>query len=92
MPLTQSSVTRHIDPSGNEIKALLDDDGTYVQAIAIVDEDGDQVTTQHTIGNGNALDVNIRSLNGQASDSFGRLRVSELFPLLETTSRYDIDD
>ena len=92
MPLTQSSVTRHIDPSGNEIKALLDDDGTYVQAIAIVDEDGDQVTTQHTIGNGNALDVNIRSLNGQASDSFGRLRVSELFPLLETTSRYDIDE
>lgn len=92
MPLTQSSVTRHIDPSGNEIKALLDDDGTYVQAIAIVDENGDQVTTQHTIGNGNALDVNIRSLNGQASDSFGRLRVSELFPLLETTSRYDIDE
>lgn len=92
MALTPSSVTRHIDPSGNEIKALLDDDGTYVQAIALVDEEGDQISTQHTIGNGNSLDVNIRSLNGQASDSFGRLRVSELFPLLETTSRYDIDE
>lgn len=92
MALTQSSVTRHIDPSGNEIKALLDDDGTYVQAVALVDEDGDQLSSQHTIGNGNALDVNVRSLNGQASDSFGRLRVSELYPLLETTSRYDIDE
>ena len=92
MPLTQSSVTRHIDPSGNEIKALLDDDGTYVQAVALVDEDGDQLSSQHTIGNGNALDVNVRSLNGQASDSFGRLRVSELYPILETTSRYDIDE
>ena len=92
MPLTQSSVTRHIDSTGNEIKALLDDDGTYVQAIALVDEDGDQISTQHTIGNGNSLDVNVRSLNGQASDSFGRMRVSQLFPIFETTSRYDIDN
>lgn len=92
MALTPSSVTRHIDPSGDEIKALLDDDGTYVQAIALVDEDGDQISTQHTIGNGNGLDVNIRTMNGQASDSFGRLKISQMFPIFETTSRYDIDN
>jgi len=85
MPLTDNSVTRHIDPSGDEIKAFLDDDGTYVQAVALVDENGDLATPN------NPYKINISQVNGSAGDSFGRLRVSNLYPLFETTSRYDID-
>lgn len=86
MPLTDNSVTRHIDPSGDEIKAFLDDDGTYVQAVALVDENGDLTTPN------NPYKINISQINGSAGDSFGRLRVSNLYPLFETTSRYDIDN
>ena len=94
MPMLQpSQVLRKYDTKpGNNIKTFYDSSSAMVQAMALVDDEGDLISSQHTIGNGNSLDVNIRSLNGQASDSFGRLRVSELFPMLETTSRYDIDE
>jgi len=91
--LQSSQILRQYDSrSGHNIKTFYDSSSAQIQAMVMVDDEGDLISSQHTIGNGNSLDVNIRSLNGQASDSFGRLRVSELFPLLETTSRYDIDE
>jgi hypothetical protein len=43
MALTENSVTRHIDASGSEIKAYLDDDGTFIQVVAVVDEKGTNI-------------------------------------------------
>ena len=40
--LTESSVTRHIDTQGNEIKAYLDDDGSFIQAVVLADQFGNQ--------------------------------------------------
>lgn len=48
MPLTDNSVTRHIDAQGTEIKAFLGDDGDYVQAVALVDENGNQIALSGT--------------------------------------------
>ena len=43
MALTENSVIRHIDASGSEIKAYLDDDGTFIQVVAVVDEKGTNI-------------------------------------------------
>jgi len=87
MPLTNNSVTRHIDPTGDEIKAFLDDDGSFVQAVAIVDENGNQTATS-----GVPVEVNVSKINGSAGDAFNRLRVSNPYPLFENSSRYDINN
>lgn len=92
MALSEESVNIRKRGAGHPIKVYLDEDNTLVQGMALVGQSNDKlITNQHSIGNGNGLDVNIRSLNGSASDSFGRMRTSALYPLLETTSRYDID-
>ena len=91
--LQSSQILRQYDSrSGHNIKTFYDSSSAQIQAMVMVDDEGDLISSQHTIGNGNGLDVNIRTLNGQASDSFGRMRVSELYSMFESTSRYDIDD
>lgn len=44
MPLTPSSVKRSVDATGDEIKTFTDADSKRVQAVALVDADGNHVT------------------------------------------------
>jgi len=52
MALSESSATRRDDTSGKSIKTFVDSDGDHIQAIAVVDDSGDQAGIS-----GNAIHV-----------------------------------
>lgn len=69
MSLTETSVTRSTDPSGDEIKTFKDAEGRQVQAVGLTDADGDHAGIPT-----NPLAVDLPPAQ---RDAFGRLRVSE---------------
>ncbi len=69
MSLTETSVTRSTDPSGDEIKTFKDAEGRQVQAVGFTDADGDHAGIPT-----NPLTVDLPQAQ---RDAFGRLRVSQ---------------